>query len=180
MNKNLILPQNAIPCTRIQFYASLQAGHVTASTAIRKLNTLSGKNRFGRANRELARVHKTVHILHYISDKDFRQRTTRGLLKGEQFNALTRDLRYGKRGRVDKSDIQEQPTSCSCLTLVLASIIYWQAKEMNRVVIECEPEKNKIDLSLIEHISPITWENIILYGEYVINRKLIRRGKKFF
>ncbi len=27
-----------------------------------------------------------------------------------------------------------------------------------------------IDLSLLEHISPIGWENIILYGEYVLNR----------
>ena len=39
------------------------------------------------------------------------------------------------------------------------------AKEMNRVVIECKPEKNKIDLSLLEHVSPITWDNVILYGE---------------
>jgi hypothetical protein len=25
-----------------------------------------------------------------------------------------------------------------------------------------------------EHISPIGWENIILYGEYVLNRNLVR------
>ncbi len=163
-----------------QFYASLELGHVTASTAMRKLNALSRKNHFYRANREFGRVHKTVHILHYISDRDFRRKTTRGLLKGEQLNALARDLRYGKRGRVDKSDIQGQRNSCSCLTLILASIVYWQAKEMNRVVIECEPEKNKIDLSLLEHISPITWDNVILYGEYVINRGLIRKNVNKF
>ncbi len=31
-----------------------------------------------------------------------------------------------------------------------------------------------IDLSLLEHINPIGWNNIILYGEYVLNRKLIQ------
>lgn len=78
------------------------------------------------------------------------------------------------------SDIQGQRNSCSCLTLILASIVYWQAKEMNRVVIECEPEKNKIDLSLLEHTSPITWDNVILYGEYVTNRGLIRKNVNKF
>ena len=39
---------------------------------------------------------------------------------------------------------------------------------------EGEPEKHGVDLSLLEHVSPITWENIILYGDYVINPLQIR------
>ena len=31
-----------------------------------------------------------------------------------------------------------------------------------------------IDLSLLKHISPVGWENITLYGEYVLNPNLIR------
>jgi len=56
----------------------------------------------------------------------------------------------------------------------LACIIYWQAKELNRVILECEPEKAGVDLDLLEHISPIGWENVVLYGEYVLNRDLIK------
>ena len=29
-------------------------------------------------------------------------------------------------------------------------------------------------LSMLEHISPIGWENVILYGEYVLNHNLVR------
>jgi len=159
------------------FYASLENGHVTASTALKRLNGYTGKNHFYRANRELGRIFKTEHILQYISDKTLRQRIRRGLLKGEQIHALARDLNYGKRGRLNKSDTQEQRMSCSCMTLILACIIYWQAKEINRVVLECDPEKNNIDLSLIEHVSPIAWDNVILYGEYVLDRKLIKLGE---
>jgi hypothetical protein len=65
--------------------------------------------------------------------------------------------------------------SCSCLTLILACIIYWQAKEIDRVLNECDPEGHGINIALLGHISPIEWENVILYGEYVINRDLIRR-----
>ena len=59
------------------------------------------------------------------------------------------------------------------MTLILASIIYWQAREINRVVMECDPEGNGINLQLMEHISPITWDNVILYGEYLLDQNLI-------
>ena len=156
------------------FYASLECGHATASTAMKRLNGFIGKNHFYRGNRELGRALKTEHILQYMSDKALRQRARRGLLKGEQLHALARDLNYGKRGRISKRDLQEQRNSCSCLTLILACIVYWQAKEINRVVLECDPDVSDVNLSLIEHISPITWDNVILYGEYVLNRNLIR------
>jgi hypothetical protein len=48
--------------------------------------------------------------------------------------------------------------SCSCLTLIVACIIYWQAKEINRVLLEEDPESARVDLSLLEHISPVGWE----------------------
>ena len=156
------------------FYASLECGHVTASTAMKRLNGFTGKNHFYRANRELGRIFKTEHILQYMSDKALRQRTRRGLLKGEQLHALARDLNYGKRGRISSRDIQEQRNSCSCLTLILACIVYWQAKEINRVVFDCDPEATDIDLQLMEHISLITWDNVILYGEYVLDKNLVR------
>jgi len=156
------------------FYASLESGHATASTALKRLISYSGKNHFYRANRELGRVLKTEHVLRYMSDPLLRQRTRRGLLKGEQIHALARDVGYGKQGRITARDLQGQKNSCSCLTLIMACIIYWQAKEINRVLNECNPELAGVDVSLLEHISPIGWENVILYGEYVLNRDLIQ------
>ena len=58
--------------------------------------------------------------------------------------------------------------------LIMACIIYWQAREINRVLMECEPEAAGVDLSLLENISSIGWENVILYGEYALNRRLVR------
>ena len=55
-----------------------------------------------------------------------------------------------------------------------ACIIYWQSKELNRVINECNPTDSGIDLSMVEHISPIGWDNVILYGEYVLNRNLVK------
>ncbi|MGB1257894.1 MAG: Tn3 family transposase [Thiolinea sp.] len=155
------------------FYASLENGHVTASTALRRLNGFTGKNHFYRANREFGRILRTEYALSFMSDPAMRQRNRRGLLKGEQIHALARDIKMGKRGRVNTRDWLEQRHSCSCLTLVMACIIYWQAKEINRVLQEHTPGAS-IDLSMIKHISPIAWENIILYGDYILNRAKVR------
>jgi Tn3 transposase DDE domain len=57
----------------------------------------------------------------------------------------------------------------------MAAIIYWQAKEISRVIKENDPEKAGVDLSLLASISPIEWSNVILYGEYKLNRNLVKR-----
>jgi TnpA family transposase len=157
-----------------QFYASLESGHTTASTALKRLVAYSGKNHFYRANRELGRIFKTEYILQFMSDPLVRQRVRRGLLKGEAIHALARQVAYGKQGKITTRDLQAQKNTSSCLTLLMACIIYWQAKEINRVILEGEPERAGIDLTLLEHISPIGWENVILYGEYILNRNLVK------
>jgi hypothetical protein len=31
---------------------------------------------------------------------------------------------------------------------------------------------------LLEHVSPIDWDNVVLYGQYILDRKLVRqRGR---
>ena len=126
-----------------QFYASLESGHTTASVALKRLASCTAKNRFYRANRDLGRVFKTEFLLSYLSEPPLRSRIRRGLLKVEQLHALARDVYYGRRGRINARELHEQMNSCSCLTLILACVIYWQAKEISRVVRWCQPEDDE-------------------------------------
>jgi TnpA family transposase len=109
-----------------------------------------------------------------LSEPPLRSRIRRGLLKVEQLHALARDVYYGRRGRINARELHEQMNSCSCLTLILACVIYWQAKEISRVVRWCQREDDKIDVALLEHVSPIEWDNVILYGQYVLDRAQVR------
>ncbi len=34
-----------------------------------------------------------------------------------------------------------------------------------------------VDCSFLEHASPIEWDNVVLYDQYVLNRKLIKRRR---
>ena len=66
------------------------------------------------------------------------------------------------------------PNSCSCLTLILACIIYWQAKQITRTLRSGAIAEEGIDATLLQHVSPIEWDNVILYGQYVLDRALVR------
>jgi TnpA family transposase len=160
-----------------QFYASLESGHTTASVALKRLASCTAKNRFYRANRDLGRVFKTEFLLSYLSEPQLRSRIRKGLLKVEQLHALARDVYYGRRGRINARELHEQMSSSSCLTLIIACVIYWQAKEISRVVRwhQSKEGEEKIDVTLLEHVSPIEWDNVILYGQYILDRAQVRR-----
>ena len=64
--------------------------------------------------------------------------------------------------------------SCSCLSLILACIIYWQAKQITQTVPSGAVAEEGIDTTLLQHASPIEWDNVILYGQYVLDRARVR------
>jgi len=100
------------------------------------------------------------------------------LLKVEQLHALARDVFYGRRGRINARELWEQMNTCSCLTLILACIVYWQAREISWAVSQGDPAADGVELSLLDHVSPIEWDNVVLYGQYVLDRKLVRRRRR--
>ena len=56
----------------------------------------------------------------------------------------------------------------------MAAIIYWQAKEISRVIEENDPEAAGVDISLLAYISPIAWSNVSIYGDYTLNKELVK------
>ena len=60
---------------------------------------------------------------------------------------------------------------CRSLTLILACIVYWQAREISRIA--AAPDF-PFDPDLLRHVSPIEWKNVILYGEIKIDPAKLR------
>ncbi len=55
-----------------------------------------------------------------------------------------------------------------------------QTMEIGRVVTGEKAEQDGIDLALLDFVSTIEWENILLYGEYVIDKSLIQVALRTF
>ena len=49
--------------------------------------------------------------------------------------------------------------AASCLLLILAAIIYWQIREIDRVLSEAGSDADDLNFELLSHISPIGWDN---------------------
>ena len=81
---------------------------------------------------------------------------------------------YGRLGRLDQRDFERQTGAASCLLRILAAIIYWQIREIDRVLSEAGSDADDLNFELLSHISPIGWDNVLLYGEYQLNRSLVR------
>jgi hypothetical protein len=102
---------------------------------------------------------------------------TLGLLKVEQLHALARDVFYGRRGRINARELREQMNTCSCLNhdpgvhRLLAGAGNLPGTQPVR------PVANGVDLSLLEHVSPIEWAKVVFYGLYILDRKLVRRRR---
>ena len=100
--------------------------------------------------------------------------TQRMALKVEQLHALARAVYYGQRGRISAREVYDQVNACSCLTLILACIVYWQAREISRMAAAAD---FPFDPDLLRHVSPIEWKNVVLYGEIKLDpAKLTMRG----
>ena len=78
---------------------------------------------------------------------------------------------YGQRGRISPREVYDQMNACSCLTLILACIVYWQAREISRIA--TAPDF-PFDPGLIARVSPIEWKNVILYSEIKIDPAKLR------
>ena len=157
-----------------RFFCSVGSGHTTASVAMKRVVAFGGANHFYRAVREMGRALKTEFVLDYVGRPALRHRIRRGLLKSEELHALARAVFYGKRGRADARDFRRQASTASCLTLILASVVYWQTREIERVVAEAGDDPNAPDFGLLAHVSPIQWDNVTLYGAYDIRPELVR------
>ena len=82
---------------------------------------------------EATGVLKTEFVLQYMSEPQLRAKVRRGLLKVEQLHALAHAVYYGQRGRISAREVYDQVSACLCLTLILACIVYWQAREISRI-----------------------------------------------
>jgi TnpA family transposase len=137
-----------------RFFCSMATGHTTASVAMKRIHAFGGGNHFYRAMRELGRLFKTEFVLDYLARPALRRRVRQGLLKSEELHALARSVFYGKLERADWRDFRRQASTASCLTLILATIVYWQIKEVEQVAGGADGEV-ALDFDMLTHVSPV-------------------------
>ena len=79
---------------------SLKLGLLPPSSLMKTLQASKGSSQLAKAIAEVGRVAKTLYLLNYIDDADYRRRILIQLNHGEQRHQLARALFHGRRGQI--------------------------------------------------------------------------------
>ena len=123
----------------LQVVLSIQAGMVLPSMLLQKLSTRSRKNKLYRAFREFGRVRRTIFLLSFISDADFRLSIRAETTKIESFHDFMGWIAFG--GSVIKSgDPVEQSKRMKYLDVIANAIMLQNVVDLTDVLIEMASE----------------------------------------
>lgn len=162
----------------LRLAASIKHGTVTASLMLRKLGAYPRQNALAIALREFGKMERTLFILQYIQDVEFRRRIHVGLNKGEARNALARAVFFNRLGELRDRTHENQEHRASGLNLVVAAIVLWNTVYLERAIAALRQGSEAIPDELLTHLSPLKWEHINLTGDYHWRRDAGLRNRK--
>ena len=152
----------------IRFAGFLKLGHLKAEGVARILQVRDRPTTLSKALMHLGRLIKTLHILNYIDDEEFRRKVLVQLNRQEFRHKLARKIYHGERGEVRNALRQGQEDQLGSLGLALNAVIHWNAIYMQAALAKLTADGQIIDPSDIARLSPILWRHINFLGRYDI------------
>ena len=152
----------------MQVVLSIKAGKILPSTLLRKLGNYSRKNRLYLAYRELGRVVRTIFLLKYISDKEFREEIHANTNKVESFHHFAKWLNFG--GEIlQENDPEEQEKLIKYNNLVANALIFQNVIDQTRIIKNLMSEGFIVSSEDLKRLSPYQTAHVKRFGDYVVD-----------
>jgi len=145
---------------------SLKIGDLRPSQLLRIFSTSSGSSSLSKSIRDLGRIAKTLHMLHYIRDETYQRRILTQLNHTELRHKLARRLCYGNRGELRHSYKEGQEEQLGALGLLLNLVVYWNTFYLDRALTELLQLHPDIDHDDLARITPLAYDHIRILGRY--------------
>lgn len=145
---------------------SLRTGTVSASQLMRIFSTAGGTSALTRSIRDVGRVAKTLHMLHYLRDESYRRRILTQLNHTELRHKLARRLMYGNRGELKQPYREGQEEQLGALGLLLNLVVYWNTVYLDRALEDLLTHEIAVDIDQLRHITPLSYNHIRVLGHY--------------
>ncbi|MBL5829230.1 Tn3 family transposase [Serratia fonticola] len=145
---------------------SLKLGTIHASELIRSLLRSTRPSGLAQAIMEVGRVNKTLYLLNYIDDEDYRRRILTQLNRGEGRHAVARAICYGQRGEIRKRYREGQEDQLSALGLVTNAVVLWNTLYMQEALSHLRSAGEGPEDEHIARLSPLMHGHINMLGHY--------------
>lgn len=150
----------------IELATAVEQGLAPASRVLRKLEAAGEHHDLYRALQEVGRIAKTIYLLNYFSDVDLRRQVERQLNKMETYHSLADTIFWGQTGEMRLRALQDQLNRASCLRLVAAIVILFNAAYMQAAVRKLREVDYEITDEQLAHIFPMPTAHIGFLGDY--------------
>jgi TnpA family transposase len=151
---------------------SIKCGKVKASLILQKIGSYARDNGIAKGLKEIGRILKTKFIIEYCTDKEVRKEIQKMLNKGESINSVGRLIFFGKHGRLQKSNLEDQLTTASCLNILLSSLIIWNSRYLEKVY-ELVKNEEWFDEEEFKRVSPLGTQHVNFLGKYIFEEEKI-------
>ncbi len=119
-----------------------------------------------KAIQELGRIAKTLYLLNYVDDEEYRRRILTQLNRGEGRHRLARAVFYGRRGEIRQPYREGQEDQLSALGLVVNVIVLWNTLYMNSAVNFFQKTSVEVNVKDVARLSPLGFRHINMLGRY--------------
>jgi TnpA family transposase len=150
----------------LRIAVSLKLGHVSASELIRSLFRKNRPSGLARALMNLGRIIKTLYLLNYIDNEDYRRHILIQLNKGESRHSLARTIYYGRRGEIYQKYREGQEDQLTALGLVTNAIIVWNTIYIQSALDYLRSQGEIINEEDESKLSPLTQGHINFLGHF--------------
>ena len=145
---------------------SLKLGTVQASELIRSLLKSDRPPNLAQAIIEAGRINKTLYLLNYIDDEDYRRRILTQLNRGESRHAVARTFCHGQRGEIRKRYREGQEDQFGSLGLVTNAVVLWNIIYMQAALEHVERQGETLKDEDIARLSPLSHKHVNMLGHY--------------
>jgi hypothetical protein len=126
---------------------------------------------------QISRINKTIHLLNYVDDEDYRRRILTQLNRGEGRHAVARAICHGKRGEIHQRYREGQEGQLEALGLVTNAAVLWNTIYMNAALSRLRQQGVDVKEEDVARLSPLLYRHINMLGHYSFAlADIVRRG----
>jgi TnpA family transposase len=157
---------------------SLKLGTVHASELIRTLLKSERPSSLAQAIIEAGRINKTLYLLNYIDDEDYRRRILTQLNRGEGRHSVARAICHGRHGEIRKRYREGQEDQLGALGLVTNALVLWNTIYIQASLYHLRQQSFEISEEDEARLSPLPYGHVNMLGHYsFILSENVMKGK---
>lgn len=143
----------------LRLAGSLMAHKVKASEVMRVTQGDGRPTTLGRALGEYGRIAKTLHLLAWVDDPDYRRAVGIRLNVGEGRHSLARKMFFGQKGEVRQRYREGQEDQLSALGLVVNMVTLWNTRYQDAALHQLRASGHQVSEEDVARLSPLGYEH---------------------